>query len=72
MTAPGFGEIDPDNVTEEPRITELGDAAKVMVVGGRLKLAVNDPNPDDTTIVVGLLVEEETEMEPEVDHEENW
>ena len=32
--APGFGEIDPDNVTEDPTATELGDAVKVILVGG--------------------------------------
>jgi len=33
-TAPGFGEIEPDKVTEEPRAIEFGDADKVMLVDG--------------------------------------
>jgi hypothetical protein len=45
-------------------------AAVDVDVTTRSKLAVNDPAPYDTTIVVGLL-EEEREMEPKEDHEEN-
>jgi hypothetical protein len=33
-TAPGFGEIDPDKVTEDPTATEFGDADRVMLVDG--------------------------------------
>jgi hypothetical protein len=38
MTAPGFGEIEPDNVTEDPMVTELGDTDSVILVGGLVKV----------------------------------
>ena len=37
MTFPGFGEMEPDIVTEEPRETEL-EEVKEMLVDGRVKV----------------------------------
>ena len=71
VTAPGFGEMAPNNVAVDPTGTELGDADSVMLVGGRKNVAVNDPGPDETINVVGLVFREDTEAEPEDNHEEN-
>ena len=32
VTAPGFGEMDPDRVTVEPKLTELEDRLREIVV----------------------------------------
>jgi hypothetical protein len=50
--APGFGEINPDNVTEDPTVTELGDAVKVILVGG----LVNVVKVVDVEVLVDVWV----------------
>jgi hypothetical protein len=37
-TAPGFGVIEPDNATEEPRDSELGFREREMEVDGRVNV----------------------------------
>lgn len=34
ITAPGFGEMEPDNVTEEPTVMGLEDVDNVILVDG--------------------------------------
>lgn len=52
MTASGFGDIEPDKVTEEPREIEFGDADKVMLVGG----LVNVVTVVDVEVLVDVWV----------------
>ena len=37
-TAPGFGEIEPDKVTEDPTAIELDEVESVMLVDGRVNV----------------------------------
>ena len=69
-TAPGFGDIDPDSVTEEPTAIELGDAAKVMPVGGLVKvvkvvdvLVLVDVCVQTVTVVVVVVIDVEVDVE---------
>jgi hypothetical protein len=69
-TAPGLGEIEPENLAGEPSVIELGVTIRLVVVG-EMKLAVIDPAPPAAIIVVGFVPEEVRETVPEEDHEAN-
>ena len=58
---PGLGEIEPDNVTEDPAVTEFGEIVSVILVGDRVWVVVRVLELDFVVIVVEVVVLDEEE-----------